>query len=72
VSTGGLLVAAIAEDAWSSGGFERAVARLVEGGIARPIDGAGADGPAAEGPGRLLVLRAREVPGPGRSVAWDS
>jgi SAM-dependent methyltransferase len=74
--TGGLLVAAIPDDAWALGGFERAVARLVEGGFARPLDGAGgpdaADAGPGEGPGRLLVLQAREVPGPGRSVAWAS
>jgi len=29
-----------------------------------------AEGSDGDGPGRLLVLEAREVPGPGRSVIW--
>ncbi|PVZ11907.1 class I SAM-dependent DNA methyltransferase [Actinomycetospora cinnamomea] len=68
--TDGFVVAAIAEDTWAAGEFAAAVDRLVEGGFAEPVDGPG--GSVGDGPGRLLVLRAREVPGPGRSVAWRS
>lgn len=68
--TDGLLVAAIAEDAWAGGDHAAAVDRLVDGGFAEPVDGPG--GSVGDGPGRLLVLQAREVPGPGRSVAWRS
>ena len=65
---GGVLVAAMADETWELG-FETAVERLVSGGYARPVD----DGPRPPcGSGRLLVLRAREVPGPGRSVIWPS
>lgn len=74
LQTGGVLVATIAEDAWTAGGYEDAVARLVEGGFARSPAGTDAAclAEAGDGPGRLLVLQAREVPGPGRSVAWTS
>ncbi|GAA4913893.1 methyltransferase family protein [Actinomycetospora succinea] len=62
---GGVLVATVAEETWTSGGYDRAVARLVSDGYVHPVEG---DDP--PGPGRLLVLAAREVPGPGRSVIW--
>jgi hypothetical protein len=68
--TDGYLVAAISEDAWAAGDYAATVDRLVEGGFAEPVDGAA--GGLGDGPGRLLVLRACEVPGPGRSVAWRS
>ncbi|GLZ44207.1 methyltransferase type 11 [Actinomycetospora sp. NBRC 106375] len=65
---GGVLVAGMADETWALG-YELAVDRLVAGGYARPVD----DVPRpSDGPGRLLVLEAREVPGPGRSVAWRS
>jgi predicted TPR repeat methyltransferase len=66
---GGVVVAGIAEDTWPLG-YARAVDRLVADGRAHVV--AGADGPDDAGPGRVLVLAAREVPRPGRSVAWTS
>ncbi|MDD7937291.1 class I SAM-dependent methyltransferase [Actinomycetospora lutea] len=63
---GGFLVATVAEDAWMAGGYDRALGRLTADGYAEVVED-GADG---DGPGRLLVLEAREVPGPGRSVIW--
>jgi predicted TPR repeat methyltransferase len=63
---GGVIVAALAEDTWRLG-YAAAVDRLVADGRAQVV--AGADGPDGDGPGRLLVLAAREVPRPGRSVA---
>jgi predicted TPR repeat methyltransferase len=68
---GGVLVATVAEDCWTAEGYDRALKRLVADGYADVVedpDAAAAAGPA--GPGRLLVLEAREVPGPGRSVIW--
>lgn len=64
---GGLLVATVAEDTWTADGYDRALERLVADGYADVIEGAEPD---TAGPGRLLVLAAREVPGPGRSVIW--
>ncbi|MDD7964816.1 class I SAM-dependent DNA methyltransferase [Actinomycetospora lemnae] len=69
---GGLLVVATTDEIWAAGPYEAAVRRLVDGGHVRPHDGDQDDGHVDEGPGRLVVLTAREVPGPGRSVAWWS
>ena len=65
---GGLLVATVADATWEADGYDRVLARLVGDGYAHVVEVAeGSDG---DGPGRLLVLEAREVPGPGRSVIW--
>ncbi|MFC5138632.1 class I SAM-dependent DNA methyltransferase [Actinomycetospora rhizophila] len=65
---GGLLVATVAEESWIAEGYDRTLKRLVADGYADVVGDA--DGADPAGPGRLLVLEAREVPGPGRSVIW--
>lgn len=62
---GGFLVATVADGTWAAEGYETVLRRLVADGYAHVVDDT--DEP---GPGRLLVLAAREVPGPGRSVIW--
>ncbi|MEJ2887261.1 class I SAM-dependent DNA methyltransferase [Actinomycetospora aeridis] len=64
----GFLVATVAEETWAAEGYDRVLARLVADGYAHLVEQTDTEDPA--GPGRLLVLSAREVPGPGRSVIW--
>ncbi|MEJ2859805.1 class I SAM-dependent DNA methyltransferase [Actinomycetospora flava] len=62
---GGYLVATVADDTWAAEGYDKVMARLVSDGYGDVVEET-----SDPGPGRLVVLAAREVPGPGRSVIW--